>query len=137
MTEYDDLIDLEHPEPKLHARMPRAARAAQFAPFAALVGYESALAEQRRTTEDERLLDETEIERLNRLLLYVLAHPEASFTLSYFLPDARKSGGSYQTVFGRIKRVDEIEGLLILSDGKKIPIHNVMNIEVNENESTQ
>ena len=137
MSEYDELIDLEHPEPKLHARMPRAARAAQFAPFAALTGYDGALAERRRTTEAERYLDETRIEELNRSLSYVVEHPHLGVCVRFFAPDERKSGGSYQSALGHIKRVDAVEGLLIFRDGKKIPIKNIMNIEVYENESTQ
>ena len=136
MSGYDELIDLEHPEPKLHARMPREARAAQFAPFAALTGYDGALAERRRTTEAERYLDETRIEELNRSLAYIVEHPHMGVSVRFFVADARKSGGSYQSAIGHVKRVDAVAGVLIFQDGRKIPIKNIMNIEVYENEST-
>lgn len=137
MTAYEDLIEREHPEPRNHARMPRSARAAQFAPFAALTGYDGALAERRRTTEDERYLDEAKIEELDRLLRYAAHHPSAELVLTFFVPDARKKGGSYRTLAGRLKRIDTIAGELTLVDGTKIPITKITNIEVNENESTQ
>lgn len=137
MTVYDELIEREHPEPKHHARMPREARAAQFAPFAALVGYEGELAERRRTTEDERCLDASEIEELDRQLRYVADHPDTQLSLIYFVPDARKAGGSYRTAVGRIKRVDKVQGVVIFTDGRKVPIEKITKIEVDENESTK
>ena len=137
MREYDELLEREHPNPKLHARMSRTARAAQFAPFAALTGYEAELAERRRTTEDARELDATQIEELNRLLCYLADHPEVPFCVTYFVPDARKSGGKYCTCTAQLKRIDAIEGVLMLSDGKKIPLDKITKIEVYENESTQ
>lgn len=42
---YEDIINLPHYEPKRHPRMSMEARAAQFAPFAALTGYEEAIKE--------------------------------------------------------------------------------------------
>ena len=137
MKEYDELIEREHPNPMLRARMSRMARAAQFAPFAALTGYEAELAERRRTTEDARELDVTQIEELNRLLCYLADHPEVPFCVTYFVPDARKSGGKYCTCTAHLKRIDEIEGVLMLCDGKKIPMNQITKIEVYENESTQ
>ena len=137
MKGYEELIDREHPSPRMHARMSRMARAAQFAPFAALTGYGDALAERRRPTEEARELDSSEIEQINRLLLYIRDHPTVSFVITYFVPDARKSGGSYRTAVARLARADEIEGVLMLSDGHKIPMDKIMNIEVFENEPTQ
>ena len=137
MMEKERLLHQSPPTSPKHPRMSRMARAAQFAPFAALVGYEDCLAERRRTTEDFRELDVAEIEEINRALTYLAAHPDLKFSLSVFVPDERKSGGEYRTTVGYLKRIDELEGTLILTDNRKIPIEKITKIEVYENESTQ
>ena len=48
---YDDILLLPHHQSKRHPQMPRIDRAAQFAPFAALSGYETAIRETRRLSE--------------------------------------------------------------------------------------
>lgn len=137
MKEYDPLLYREPPTSKKHPRMSRMARAAQFAPFAALVGFEDELAERRRTTEDARELDIYESEEISRKLRYLSACPEKKFSLSWFVPDEKKSGGAYHTAEGYLARIDEIEGLLHFADGRTIPIEKIVKIEVYENESTQ
>lgn len=137
MKENDPLLYHEHPTSKKHPRMSGMSRAAQFAPFAALVGLEGELAETRRTTEEMREMDKYEIEEINRHLQYLCDHPKTRFALVYFVPDLKKSGGAYQSAEGFLKKWDAVAGLLILTDGKKIPIEKITNIEVYENESTQ
>ena len=125
--EYDDIINLPHHVSATRPRMSMIDRAAQFSPFAALTGYDAAIKETGRLT-DERieLSDESRaaLDRKQQLLMDNLAdRPEVSVT--YFVPDERKSGGAYITVTGQVKKVDEFERLLILIDSTKIPLDEI------------
>ncbi len=124
MTRYDDLLGLPHPVSRRHPPMSRRDRAAQFAPFAALTGFDGVLDETGRRTEERVELDETrqaELDAVLRLLgSCVSEHPLAAFT--YFRPDARKAGGAYVTVSGRVRRIDEVERRIRLTDGSEVPI---------------
>ena len=105
MTAYDDIIRLPHHVSQNHPQMSMLDRAAQFAPFAALAGYEAAVGETARLTSERRELDAQEAEELNRRLAALISllpdRPEA--TLEYFVPDDRKAGGAYVTVTGRVR----------------------------------
>ncbi len=128
--QYDDIIHLPHYEPKHHPRMPMWNRAAQFAPFAALTGYDAAIEESGRLT--DQWVDKGEFAhvQLNRkmeeLLSKVSEHP--SVTIRYFLPDSHKAGGSYQTFTGTIKRYDDYEKVLVFTDGKTIELSMITEI---------
>ena len=130
MDSYRDIIDLEHPDSKTHPRMPMANRAAQFAPFAALTGYEEAIAETGRLTESrlERSDDDNHIlnERIHQLIAIENSHPEV--TLTFFERDPHKEGGRYLTVTGKLKRIDETEGLIILDDGLAIAMSDLLRL---------
>ena len=130
-TNYDDMINMPCPTSQRHPRMPRADRAAQFAPFAALTGYDAAIDETGRLTDQKIDISEDMREKLdlkqNFLADIIDEQPEISVT--YFVPDKKKSGGAYVTVNGRLKQIDEYEQLIILTDGKKIPIQEVYSIE--------
>ena len=127
---YDDIIDLPHPEPQTHPRMPMRDRAAQFAPFAALTGYDAAIRETGRLTDARIEPDEEALTALNmkfRLLMDALGDaPE--ITLLVFRPDARKAGGAYLTVTGRVRKVDEYARLMTLQDGTKIPMDDILDM---------
>lgn len=129
---YDDIIDLPHHVSKKHPQMPLLDRAAQFAPFAALTGHEDAIRETARLTEDEILLDESSKELLDERLQYLLEHlterPEV--TVTYFMPDERKSGGAYVTVTGVVKKVDEYRGRIALEDGREIDFAYIVELKV-------
>lgn len=105
-------------------------RAAQFAPFAALTGYEEAIAETGRLTESrlERSDDDNHIlnERIHQLIAIENSHPEV--TLTYFERDPHKEGGRYLTVTGKLKRIDETEGLIILDDGLAIAMSDLLRL---------
>lgn len=128
---YDDMINMPCPTSPRHPRMPRADRAAQFAPFAALTGYDAAIDETGRLTDTKIDISEDMREKLdlkqNFLADIIDEQPEISVT--YFIPDKKKSGGAYVTENGRLKQIDEYEQLIILTDGKKIPIQEVYSIE--------
>ncbi len=129
-AEYGDIIDLEHPVSEKHPQMPRSKRAVQFAPFAALTGYDDLIRESERQTERERELDEDQIRELNEMLVHLLRSetaPEASFTV--FVPDGRKTGGKYVTLTGRISRFDEYARSITLDSGEVIRIESITQIE--------
>ena len=127
---YGDIIDREHPDSPKHPRMPRKNRAAQFAPFAALTGYDDLIHEAARYTERQITLDENKKEELNRklrLLLDAKEPPEAVFTC--FVPDPRKSGGTYEDVTGTISDVDMLYGYITLDSGRVLDVGEVIEIE--------
>ena len=132
MGEYDDIIHLPHHVSHNHPQMPMMARAAQFAPFAALTGYDAVIHETARLTEGQMELEEYDNERLNRkfaeLMTILDNHPE--ITVSYFLPDEHKTGGRYTTASGTVKKIDTYEQLLWMDDGTKIPIADIMDIDL-------
>lgn len=128
---YDDIINLPHPTSKRHPRMSIRDRAAIFSPFAALSGHGTAIAETARLTELKIELDEDAKAELDRRQVVLLEHmdeqPEISVT--WFQPDARKDGGAYLTITGRLKKFRELERLLILADGTEIPLEDVVALE--------
>lgn len=128
---YDDIINLPHHTSPVRPRMAMTDRAAQFSPFAALTGYEAAVKEAARLTERRIELDEYEKEaldeRLQLLQAHLTEHPEVRIT--YFKPDERKDGGAYLSVEGSIKKIDRCERMIIMTDGKKIPVDEITEIE--------
>ena len=107
-------------------------RAAQFSPFAALTGHHAAIAEMGRLTDRRVELDEYEMARvdaeLQRLQELLPGRPTASIT--YFVPDERKNGGSYQTFTGEVKRIDAVGSVIQMADRREIPIEDVFSIEI-------
>ena len=128
---YDDIIDHPHHVSKTHPLMPAADRAAQFAPFAALTGHGAAVEETARLTEERMELDENCKAAINRQLTFLKKQSDKKpdVTITYFVKDTRKSGGMYVTVNGFVKRIDEYKRLVILMNGTKIPIDDIIEIE--------
>ena len=128
---YEDIVDLPHHVSRKHPQPTMADRAARFAPFAAITGYEEMVLEEARVTDDRIEMDESSKaalnEKLNMILEFVDEQPEVSIT--YFEPDMRKAGGAYITVIGTVKRIDEYEHLVIMTDGKKINIDEIYNLQ--------
>lgn len=128
---YEDIINLPHHVSKTRPQMSMLDRAAQFSPFAALTGYDAAIKETGRLTDEKIELGEEAKAALDRKQAYLMEmigeQPEISIT--YFLPDARKSGGAYVTITGNLKRFDEYERLMILTDSRKIPMDDIADIE--------
>ncbi len=134
---YDDIIHLPHHVSKTRPQMSLEDRAAQFSPFAALTGYDAAILETGRLTEDKlELGEETQaiLDRKQRYLAEIIdTKPE--ITVTYFVPDEKKSGGAYSTVTGFLKRIDEYERVLMLTDGRKIQLDAILDIESEEFEN--
>jgi len=131
MPDYDDIINLPHHVSTKRPQMSMLDRAAQFAPFAALTGYDAAIKETGRLTDDRIELDEESLNVLNmkfQMLVDALdENQEVSFT--YFKPDETKAGGAYVTAMGSVKKVDDYERLITMNDGTKIPMDDVYSIE--------
>lgn len=128
---YSDIIDLPHHVSSTRPHMTMLERAAQFAPFAALTGYDAAIRETERLTTDRIALGEDAIAELNRKLK-ILADSIADapeIAITYFQPDAKKSGGEYVTATGCVKRIDEYERIIIMVNGKKIPVDEIFAID--------
>ena len=128
---YDEIMGLPHHVSKTRPQMPMSDRAAQFAPFAALTGYDAAIKETGRLT-DERI--ELDVEALSALdmkyQLLIEALDEApEVTITYFQPDERKAGGKYLTATGAVKKIDNFERRITMQDGAKIPMDDVLSIE--------
>ena len=129
--QYDDIINLPHHVSKTRPQMSIVDRAAQFSPFAALTGYDAAIKETGRLTDEKVNLSEEEKEALDRkqqiLTERLCDHP--ALTVTYFVPDAKKSGGAYVTKNGNLKKIDGFERWMMLTDGTKIPLDDVADIE--------
>ena len=131
---YEDIIRLPHPTSRKHKRMPLIGRAAQFAPFAALNGYEEAVDETARLTDpcaerDEEMQKRLD-EALHRLMEKIGEQPEIAITC--FVPDEKKAGGSYTCITGRVRRIDEISREIILTDRTAIPMDRIYGIAIVE-----
>ena len=129
---YEDIIQLPHPTSKKHPRMSMAERAAQFSPFAALTGFEAVIRETGRLTDQRVELGESDREELERRLNYLDAQEEEHplVKVTYFLPDGKREGGAYVTVQGTLKRIDSGEGVLLLENGERVPIREILWVEM-------
>ena len=130
MLRDQELLEMERPVSARHAPMRRCDRAAQFAPFAALSGYDETVQEAGRLTQAQIELAENEREALNDALVRLAARlPEQpEVRLTYFQPDAKKSGGTYRTILTRVRRLDANAQVLVLTDGTRIPFDALLSI---------
>lgn len=124
---YEDIVDLPPHISKKHPQPTMLERAARFAPFAAITGYEEMVLEEARVTEERIDLDEGTLSLLNEKLNMIqeFLDDEPEVTITYFEPDKKKSGGAYVNITGVVKRIDEYEHLVIMTDGKKICIEDI------------
>ena len=128
---YDKIMGLPHHVSKTRPQMPMSDRAAQFAPFAALTGYDAAIKETGRLT-DERI--ELDVEALSALdmkyqLLMEALDEAPKVTITYFQPDERKAGGKYVSAVGAVKKIDDFERRITMRDGTRIPTDDVLSID--------
>ena len=128
---YDEIMGLPHHVSKTRPQMPMSDRASQFAPFAALTGYDAAIKETGRLT-DERI--ELDVEALSALdmkyqLLMEALDEAPEVTITYFQPDERKAGGKYVSAVGAVKKIDDFERRITMRDGTRIPTDDVLSID--------
>lgn len=126
---YDDIINLPHPTSQNHPRMSLYDRAAQFSPFAALTGHDAAIKETARLTEKRIEPSEDMISRLNEKLQIIADNLDTEVTITYFVPDKNKSGGAYVSHTGTVRRIDDYEHTLVMTDKTVIPIEQISEIE--------
>ena len=129
---YNDVINRQHPTSKKHPRMSNMNRAAQFAPFAALTGYEESIEETARLTDRRIELSEYEIEELNAKLNFIQNHikERLEVAITYFQPDERKEGGAYITVTGKVRRIDEVNRVLVFENESIVWIETITGLEI-------
>ena len=129
--QYRDMLYLPHKQSATRKHMSVHDRAAQFAPFAALTGYDSAIDETARFTEDRLPRSEADEELLNERVRFlserIAEQPEV--TVTYFLPDERKAGGAYVACTGRVKRIEPLPQRILCTDGREVPLEDILTIE--------
>ena len=128
---YDDIIHLPHHVSKSRPKMAALDRAAQFSPFSALSGYEAAIKEAARLTSERAELDESMKDILSDKLQVIAEKmkEEPEIAITYFKPDTKKKGGSYLTARGFVKKIDEYNRVVVMTDGKIIPIDEIFGID--------
>lgn len=131
MKDYEDIIELSRPVSRSHLPMSMSDRAAQFSPFAALVGYDDCIEEAARLTDDFREADESEREDLDRKLREIILkngeHPAVK--VKWFSEDEKKAGGKYLTSSGILKNIDQVNESLIFTDGTEIYLWQISDIK--------
>lgn len=130
MSKYDDIIHLPHHVSRTRKPMPMINRAAQFAPFAALIGHDEAITETARQTTPKRILSSDEQEILSKRLAYAIDHisERPNLTFTYFIPDTLKDGGRYVTITGVIRKYDALEKTVVLETNEILLIDNILSI---------
>ena len=132
MSRYDDIINLPHHISPTRQRMSMHDRAAQFAPFAALVGYDDAVAETARLTELRPELDEQEQRIINERLAFIAdhIHEQPEVRIKYFVPNEHKSGGAIVEASGKVKKISATDDTIVLTDGYKIRLSDITDLSI-------
>lgn len=127
---YDDIINMPRHISKKHPQMSLEARSAQFAPFAALTGYDEQIEETSRITCQKKELNEELKEILNKKLQIIQEkiNTKPKITVTYFIEDLKKNGGEYVTITGKARKIDKNKQLIVLEDKKTIPISDIVEI---------
>ena len=130
MRNYDDIINLSRPQYHDLPPMSIHDRAAQFSPFAALVGYDAAVEETARLTDSRREMEEDEINELNRQLseLNKRLSERPRIRVTYFIRDRKKEGGRYASKIGNARTIDQAENRIIFTDGESVPVKDMYSI---------
>lgn len=135
MDKYGDIIGHPHFVHPHRRPMPMQNRAAQFAPFAALTGYDEEIGEAGRLTEQQHALTEDEQDALNLALQQLLNSGEQPLiTVTYFEPDAQKAGGAYRTCRGHFRRIDYETGRLLFTERHSVSLRGIVRIVFSESE---
>lgn len=128
---YDDIINLPHHQSQTRVHMSLYDRAAQFSPFSALTGYDDAVKESARLTDQKHELSDEAISQLNAKLMFIKEQikNQPEITVTYFVPDEKKDGGTYITKKSAVKRIDDFQRVIILKNNAKIPFDDISDIE--------
>ena len=131
---YDDIINLPHYQSKKRAHMSLEDRAAQFASFAALTGHEEAIEETARLTEKKIVLDEAAKEAISEKLFEISQSLDKKWNVSitYFKPDRFKEGGAYLTDIGVVKKIDEVDKIVVMDNGMRMEIEGIIGVEIDK-----
>lgn len=131
MSKYDDIINLNRPVSK-HPKLSISSRAAQFAPFAALTGYDEQVKETARFTSKKVILDEDALEKINNKLDFINKNINDNIlvNVTYFIPDKKKSGGRYAEVKGIVTKIKLVEEYITIDNKIIIPMKDIINIEI-------
>ena len=130
LHDYSDIMDMPAPSFSHRRRMTMVERGAQFAPFAALTGYDAAVEEAARLTDCQAELTEDKKAELNEKLRFATGgEAGGEIAVTFFVPDEKKSGGAYRTRIGTALRVDEYEATLVMADGFSIPLEAIREID--------
>ena len=127
-----DLLCCARPRTESRPPMPMKNRAAQFAPFAALTGYDDAVRETERLTDRRPDISEDRAEILDRRLRWLRDHPDAEISVTWFVPDERKAGGACRTETAQLKRLDVQRRILLLQSGECIPIGEICDLQISQ-----
>ncbi len=129
---YDDIINMPHRVSDTRPHMSMHDRAAQFSPFAALVGYDETVKETARLTDSKQELTADRIADLNKKTTFLTEHADErpEITIEYFVPDDKKAGGRYVTFSGSFRRIDEYNHNMVFTSGEEIPLNDISAIEL-------
>ena len=129
---YDDILNMPHHVSSTRPHMSMHDRAAQFSPFAALVGYDDAVKETARLTNEKQELTADKIADLNQKIAFLTEHADErpEITIEYFIPDEKKTGGKYVTLSGNFRRIDEYNHNMVFVSGEEIPLNDIFMIEL-------
>ena len=128
---YAAIAGVPHHVSRVHPQMSMEDRAAQFSPFAALTGYGDVILETQRLTDEKVELDEEALALLNEKYQMLMRRMDEQpvVQITYFQPDERKEGGSYVTVTGVVRRVDDVMRKITMQDGNEIEMGEILNVE--------
>ena len=132
--DYYDIINLSHHVSATRPQMSMMDRAAQFSPFAALTGYDAAIKETARLTDQKIELDDYEKEEINDKIQLIAEHLGEDFevVITYFQPDGKKAGGAYVDALGVVKKIGEYERMIVFREGRKVSIDDILEIKLAE-----
>lgn len=132
MGKYDDILNMPHHVSSTRPHMSMHDRAAQFSPFAALVGYDDAVKETARLTNAKQELTADKITDLNQKIAFLTEHADErpEITIEYFISDEKKTGGKYVTLSGNFRRIDEYNHNMVFTSGEEIPLNDIFDIEI-------
>ncbi len=132
MGKYDDMLNMPHHVSSTRPHMSMHDRAAQFSPFAALVGYNDAVKETARLTDEKQELTADRITDLNQKVAFLSEHADErpEITIEYFILDEKKAGGMYVTLSGNFRRIDEYNHNMVFTSGEEIPLNDIFDIEI-------